>query len=455
MLIFETIEMEHASKNKQHSLEIKFLQFISKENLIHKNDHLLLGLSGGKDSICLFHLLKHFKFKFSCAHVNFKLRGNESEADEAFIVKLCKQHKITLHTTAFDTQKLAKKLKCSTQMTARDLRYDWFAKLSNDYAYTKTLIAHHLQDNTETILLNLTRGTGLDGLIGLKAKNASIIRPLLFADVDLILSYLKSKRLKFREDSSNASLKYKRNSIRQEVIPKLLLHNPNLNQTMFENAQHLLDLQNFLHASFESFKTYFIEHREEEEILSIPKNLPSYFLQCWLKPYGFNSSQIDDAFQLLSTNTSGKYITAYPYQLIKNRQQLILSKIETQTKIEIDFKDLNALQKYSGFKVELIERLHLKTLKVDANTALFDYDKILFPLQLSQSYRNEKFKPFGLNHFVKISDFLIQKKMSSIEKSKVLLLKQNEKVLWLVNHRSDDRFKISKSTQSILKIRSL
>jgi tRNA(Ile)-lysidine synthase len=452
MLIFEMTEMEHASKNKQHSLEIKFLQFISKENLIHKNDNLLLGLSGGKDSICLFHLLRHFKFKFSCAHVNFKLRDHESDADEAFVRKLCKQHKIKLHTAAFDTQKIAKKLKSSTQMAARDLRYDWFKKLADEHHYTKILIAHNLQDNTETILLNLTRGTGLDGLIGLKSKNASIVRPLLFADIDLILSYLKSRRLKYREDSSNAALKYKRNSIRQEVVPKLLLLNPNLNQTLYENAQHLLDLQNFLQASFESFKTYFIEGTESQQILTIQKNLPSYFLQSWLKPYGFNASQIDAAFQLLNSNSSGKYMNAYPYQLIKNRQQLILSKIEKQTKIEIDFKDFEALQQYAGFKVELIAGPHLKTLKVEANTALLDYDKIQFPLQLSQNYKNEKFKPFGLNHFVKVSDFLIQKKMSSIEKSKVLLLKQNDKVLWLVNHRSDERFKISKSTQSILKI---
>jgi tRNA(Ile)-lysidine synthase len=452
MLIFGMCETIVMTKNKQHSLEKKFLDFISKENIISKEEPLLLAISGGKDSICLFHLLYSLKFKFACAHVNFKLRGAESDKDEAFVKALCKKYNVTLHTTHFNTEALAKQNKISTQMAARELRYQWFQTLGETNGYAKIVTAHHLMDNTETILLNLVRGSSIDGLIGIKPIQQKIARPLLFAELEEILSYLKSSRLKFREDSSNASIKYKRNSIRHKVIPELQKLNPNLNQTLFDNSQHLLDIQQFIQASFQSFKSYFVSNSEDNnEVLQIHTAIPECFIHEWLKPYGFNSEQIQAVYQLLKAE-SGKLISNKQYQVSKDRQTLILSKTIKAKTDTVIFHNLNDLMQYEGFDAEVMSRNKLKSLKVNAHTALFDLDKLQFPLTLINKYQNEKFKPLGLNHFVKVSDFLIQKKVALIEKSKVNLLMQKDMVIWVLKMRSDNRFKVDVNTQTVLKI---
>jgi tRNA(Ile)-lysidine synthase len=451
MLIFEMSEMEQNIKNKQHSLEKKFLDFISIEKLWAKNEALLLAISGGKDSVCLFHLLLHHKIKFDCAHVNFKLRGSESDSDEKFVKALCKKHNIHLHTTNFDTANIAKKEKISTQMAARDLRYNWFQDLAQTHHYKKILVAHHLLDNTETVLLNLVRGSSIEGLAGLKVANQNVVRPLMFAEIEEIESYLQQYKYKFREDSSNASTKYKRNSIRHKVIPELLKLNPNLNQTIFENAQHLKNIQSFMMDSFHSFQQYFIQKENESQILNIHTIIPEFFLHLWLKPYGFNATQTQEAFALLNAE-SGKQILSKTHRVTKNRQQLILSKIENTISDEVIFHTIEDLKKYPDFKIEIIAKQQLNSLKVGKNTALLDYDKIKFPLTLVQKYTEEKFKPLGLNHFVKVSDFLIQNKVSFIKKTKVTLLKQGRDIVWLINYRSDNRFKVLETTNTILKI---
>jgi tRNA(Ile)-lysidine synthase len=395
-------------------------------------------------------LLQH-NIKFACAHVNFKLRGIESDADEKFVKVLCKKYHIQLHTISFDTANIAKKEKVSTQMAARDLRYNWFQDLAQTHHYKKILIAHHLLDNTETVLLHLVRGSSIDGLTGLKVSNHNIVRPLMFAEIHEIESYLLQHKYKFREDSSNASTKYKRNSIRHKVIPELLKLNPNLNQTIFGNAQHLKNIQSFMEESFNSFQQYFIQEENESQILNIHSAIPEFFLHLWLKPYGFNATQTQEAFALLKAE-SGKQILSKTHRVAKNRQQLILSKIENTISTEVTFHTIEDLKNHSGFKIEIIPKQQLKSLKVDQETALLDFDKIKFPLTLVQKYTEEKFKPLGLNHFVKVSDFLIQNKISSIKKSKVTLLKQGKDIVWLINYRSDNRFKVLNVTHTILKI---
>ncbi len=452
MLIFEMCETIVMTKNKQHSLEKKFLDFISKENIISKKEPLLLAISGGKDSVCLFHLLHSQKFPFACAHVNFKLRGAESDKDEAFVRALCKKYNIVLHTTHFETDAIAKQNKISIQMAARELRYQWFQTLCENHGYSKTVTAHHLMDNTETILLNLVRGSSIDGLIGIKTVQQKIVRPLLFAELEEILSYLKTNRLKFREDSSNASIKYKRNSIRHKVMPELQKLNPNLNQTLFDNSKHLQDIQRFIQASFQSFKTYFISDSEDgNEVLQLHTAIPEYFIHEWLHPYGFNSTQTQAVHQLLKAE-SGKLISNKQYQVSKDRQTLILSKKSTIKNDTVVFNNLTELMQYEAFNVEVIPSNKMKSLKVNTNSALFDLDKIQFPLTLINKYQNEKFKPLGLNYFVKVADFLIQKKVALIEKSKVNLLMQKDMVIWVLKMRSDNRFKVDTKTQTVLKI---
>jgi tRNA(Ile)-lysidine synthase len=451
MLIFEMSEMEQNIKNKQHSLEKKFLDFISKEKLWGEKDDLLLAISGGKDSVSLFHLLLHHKIKFTCAHVNFKLRDTESDDDEKFVKALCKKHHIELHITSFNTRAKAKSEKISTQMAARDLRYNWFNDLLQAHHYKKILVAHHLLDNTETILLNLVRGTSIEGLTGLRISAHNIVRPLMFADIVEIESYLQYYKYKFREDSSNATTKYKRNSIRHKVIPELLKLNPNLNQTVFDNAQHLKNIQSFMMESFMSFQQYFILKENDSQILNIHSAIPEFFLRQWLKPYGFNATQTKEAFRLLNSE-SGKQILSKTHRIAKNRQQLILSKILNPSLDKITFHTIEDLINHPDFNVEIISKQQLKSLKVEKDTALFDLDKIKFPLVIDQKYTEEKFIPLGLKHFVKVSDFLIQNKVSSFKKTKVTLLKQGKDIIWLINYRSDNRFKVNEATHTILKI---
>ena len=456
-----------------------FLTYINEQKLFDSTDKVLLTVSGGKDSITLFDLFYLANrigngFQFAVAHCNFQLRGNDSEADQQFVEELCKKHRIEFHTARFETKKYSKANKVSTQMAARTLRYEWFEQIRQQFGYTYIATAHHLNDSIETVLLNLTKGTGITGLRGILPKKDFIIRPLLFASREQIDSYVADNQVVWREDSSNASDDYQRNLLRHQVVPLLKKINPNFDETFARNLERLQAVEADFRRNLNSFKTTVM--REEAGIFFLKiANIKyyqsaGYFLEELLKDFGFNYFQAKEIFHSLD-GLSGKVFHSATHTLLKDREDLVITPP-------------NPPRKWGGLKEQQIFIENLTEQKAplpigeglgatDASVGLFslcdiseidknfpknnnilyaDYDKITFPLTLRKWQEGDWFIPLGMKGRKKISDFLIDKKVSMNLKKMIFLLTSQDKVLWVVGHRADERFKITETTTRVLKV---
>jgi len=296
---------------------------------------LLIAISGGVDSVVLTHLCHKLKLDFALAHCNFNLRGKESDADEQFVIQLAENLDIEVFIESFETNTYAKNNKLSTQMAARELRYDWFNRLAEQLGFEYILTAHHADDNLETFLINLSRGTGIGGLIGIPEINENVVRPLLPFSREDIKEYAKSEHLKWREDSSNASNKYLRNKLRHDVIPHLKEVNPQLLQNFNKTIEYLKDSKDIIKDRIDSVSNHVIQdvntngiryNISEIKKLSNPKN----YLYELLKDYGF--SEWNDIYSLLEAQ-SGKQVLSKTHRLIKDRDYLLLSEIPSATVI--------------------------------------------------------------------------------------------------------------------------
>lgn len=236
-----------------------FQNHIKDNQLFEPTDKILLAVSGGKDSMAMLHLFVAAKFNIGVAHCNFQLRAKAADEDEDFVKQTCQQLNIPFHSIRFDTADYAEKHKISTQMAARELRYNWFEEIKTTDHYHSIATAHHQNDVAETMLINLTKGSGLSGLHGIKAKNNHIIRPLLCFTSDEIQQYISTHQISYREDQSNASVKYVRNKIRHEVLPKLAEINPNIIETLNKAATHFSATENILNQKIEAEKTLFYQ----------------------------------------------------------------------------------------------------------------------------------------------------------------------------------------------------
>ena len=417
-----------------------------------KGKKLLLAVSGGIDSMVLMRLCIEMKMDISVAHCNFTLRGDESDADEYFVVNKATEYEIPYFIQKFDTEILSKQKKQSIQVTARNLRYEWFNTLliNNDYDYILT--AHHLDDSLETFLINFTRGSGLNGLTGIPQQNVSIVRPLLPFSRTEIEIFAKENKVQWREDSSNASDKYLRNKLRHDVIPMLKELNPSLLHS-FENtisnlqqAQSLVDDASRIVYRKVVTDTNFQKRINLKELIQLP-NYHAYLYQ-WLEPLGFSDwESIND----LATAQSGKQIHSQNHTLLKDRNFLIVfPKQESEkTTLFLIEKDQN----------EIKFPLKIKFCNVDdisnqaTNTIFVDEDKLQFPLVIRKWQEGDWFYPHGLNGKKKLSKFFKDEKYSLLDKSEAWLLCSNNQIVWIIGDRQDDRFKVTKTTTKILKIK--
>lgn len=417
-----------------------------------KNKKLFLAVSGGLDSMVLLHLLQQLEYEIAVLHCNFQLRGLESFGDEDFIRNYCEEKNISIFTTQFDTEAFAKDYKLSTQIAARELRYSWFYELLGNHKFDYILTAHHADDNLETFIINLSRGTGLDGLIGIPEQNDKIIRPLLPFSREEILKYAKYNTIEWREDSSNASNKYLRNKIRHDLVPVLKEINPNFLKA-FQKTQSYLQKSNEM-AEDASIMIYQQVAKEEgEEIhfnLNQLKKLPNYrsYLYQWLNEFGFLAW--NDIYDLVDGQT-GKQVFSPEFRLLKNRERLILSPIteiieKEQFEIYENDQDVNF-----PLKLKLCNVSHIT---IDSNKVIFvDAEKIQYPLILRKWKEGDSFEPFGMNgKSKKISKLFKDEKLSLIEKENCWLLCSQDQIVWVVGIRQDERFKIEKTTNKILKI---
>ena len=416
-----------------------------------KGKKLLLATSGGLDSIVMADLFQKMNFDIAIAHCNFQLRGLESFGDQNFIQEYAERNKIPVFITQFDTENFAKDYKLSIQIAARTLRYDWFYELLETKNYDYLLTAHHLDDNVETFLINLTRGTGLDGLTGIPEQNEKIIRPLLIFSRDEIEDYAKENNIQWREDSSNASDKYLRNKIRHHIVPVLKELNPDFLSSFQKTQNYLQEAQNMVEdASIMIYQQVAKEIGNEIHFdLKKLKQLPNYksYLYQWLNEYNF--SAWEDIYDLVDAQ-SGKQIFSNDFVLLKNRGFLILSeKNKMETDIYFIQKNENEVKIPLNISIYKVNEI----LETNVNTIFVDEDKLQFPLEIKKWQEGDYFEPFGMHgKSKKVSKFFKDEKLSILEKQSLWILYSNNQIVWIIGMRQDNRFKIENTTKNILKI---
>jgi tRNA(Ile)-lysidine synthase len=409
-------------------------------------------VSGGIDSMVLLHLFQQLQFDIAVVHCNFQLRGIESFEDEKFVTAYAASNNIPIFTTKFDTKAFAEDYKVSMQVAARELRYNWFYELLESENLDYILTAHHADDNLETFLINLSRGTGIEGLIGIPEQNNQVIRPLLNFNRNEIEAYAIQNKITWREDSSNASDKYLRNKIRHDLVPLFKELNPNF-LTSFQKTQSYLQESKVMadDASIMVYQQVVSEHEDEIHFdLKALKQLPNYtsYLYQWLRVFGFTAW--DDIYAL-TNGQSGKQVFAPEFRLLKDRNFLIVAPIDEDEGpqefiIDRNQQDVNFPLKLSICKVADTNNV--------SNSAIFvDEEKLQFPLTLRKWHKGDIFQPFGMQgQSKKLSKFFKDEKLSLIEKENTWLLCSENQIVWVVGFRQDERFKIDNTTQHILQI---
>ncbi|MFL9835896.1 tRNA lysidine(34) synthetase TilS [Flavobacterium sp. ST-75] len=427
-----------------------------KENLPYlAGKKLLLATSGGIDSMVLVHLFNRLNYTVAMAHCNFGLRGEESDGDEKFIKDYAQKNSIELFVTNFDTNKYAEEFKLSIQIAARRLRYSWFYELMEQNSFDFLLTAHHLDDSIETFLINLTRGTGLDGLTGIPQQNDKIVRPLLPFGRNEIEQYAKDNNITWREDSSNASDKYLRNKLRHDVVPVLKSLNPSFLESFQDTLNHLKQSQSLADDAAVLVYKQVVSEKDNQKLIDINqlKRLPNYkaYLYQWLTPLGFTAWK--DIYSLTEAQ-SGKQILASGYRLLKDREKLILQPIEENVTNVYEIPEgTTEISQPFGMRLTNVN----KTLKKYANNAIYvDADTLKFPLFARKWMEGDYFFPAGMNgQKKKVSKYFKDEKMSLSEKEKTWLLCSGNQIVWIINKRADERFKVTDKTTQIIKIEVL
>ncbi len=410
---------------------------------------LLIACSGGLDSVVLTHLMNSSGFEIGLAHCNFSLRGKESDGDEMFVIGLANKYEIPVFAETFDTKKFAAEHKVSTQMAARTLRYNWFEEILKDFKYDFLLTAHHLDDDLETFFINLSRATGLNGLTGIPKKNENIIRPMLNFSREEILKYAEENNLKWREDSSNKKADYLRNKLRLEVLPKFKETNVSLLKNFQKTQQNLKSSQNLVEDYMALIYKLVITETIDSYKINIPKLKelphPNAILYELLNDFGF--TEWDDISNLLEAQT-GKQVFSKTHKLLKNRDELLLTEI-----ISEKFED-EILVSEKGIDSPIILKIEPTKYigETEKNLIYIDLEKLKFPLKLRKWEEGDSFQPFGMKGKKKLSKFFKDEKIPLNQKDKIWILLSDEKIIWILGHRMDDRFKVTENTKNITKI---
>lgn len=430
--------------------------FIDSNHLFIQSDKILVGVSGGVDSVVLLDLLKRLNCSLGIAHCNFQLRGEEANEDESFVKELAESFDIPFYVRRFETKEFASEHKISIQMAARKLRYNWFEEIRKEEGYDLIALGHNKNDAVETFLINLTRGTGIKGLMGIQPKMNCLIRPLLFADRNRIISYSAERGLKFREDSSNKTVKYSRNKIRHHIIPDFQEINPRFLTTMTENMSRLKEVYKLYKKSVEVAKDKLVREAGGDfyilkEGLRNSESKGALLFEI-LDPFNFNREHFLEIENHLS-GKSGKVFYSPTHKLIVDREYLIVTSInhEEEKKYYLD-EQVSSIRIPVSLEIRKIEDVDQYSIPVAPDKAAIDYDKLDFPLILRKWQHGDYFKPFGFEHFKKLSDYFTDRKYSLLDKERCWIVASGEQIVWIVNDRLDDRFKVDNNTRTIIEL---
>ena len=432
----------------------KVEEFIAREQLLDRDGLHLVALSGGADSVCLLLLLQELGYKVEAVHCNFHLRGAESDRDEAFVKELCRQQGVELHLTHFDTLTYAELHKVSVEMAARDLRYHYFGQLRHDIGAATVCVAHHQDDNVETVLMNLMRGTGLRGLQGIQPKRDFVVRPLLCVNRQDIEQWLEEKGQSYVTDSTNRVADVVRNRLRLDIIPRL--------REVFPQAP--ANILTTAHFASEALRVYDnavaeqLQHllRRGDDSLDIGELLcePSAesVLFEWLSPAGFSSGTVMQLHSMLPRLESGREWSSATHTVVSHGGYLLLTtKMEERKPLRIPEPGTYVYDETIKFRITVTDGQHIE--RGNAWVCCADADKVAFPLIVRRVQQGDRFRPLGMKGSKLVSDFLTNLHLPLTEKRRQLAVcDATGNIMWLVGRRMDDTKKVTANTAVTLRI---
>ena len=425
--------------------------------LFRPNQPVLLAVSGGVDSMVMLHLFLQAGIPVGVAHAHLGLRGKEADADEQFLENYCQKRKVPFFSKRFDTKKYAKKKGVSIQMAARVLRYEWLEIVRSRKGFACIATAHHINDSIETLIWNLAKGTGIKGLVGIKAKWGKVIRPMLFAEKKAITAYAQAQQIPFRADSSNTDEKYDRNFIRRQIMPKLRTLNPNVEGTFQQTIRNLQFTALLYGQRVQKLRSKLLHNGKTGYEIRVKQLLSEPFaknvLYELLHPYGFNNKQVSDIFDAVAVQSGRQFLSA-THRVVKDRERLIITARE---QISVDYvmikkEDKHIKTAHFSLSRTLLTRQDDYNYSPQRHTADFDLDRLEFPLVLRQWQPGDYFYPLGMEKKKKIARFLIDEKVPLSEKEQTYVLSSGKTISWVVGRRMDSRFRITPQTRRVYRL---
>lgn len=427
------------------------MQFIDNHSLCTRESHILLAVSGGLDSMVMLDLFMRAGYNVGVTHVNFRLRGSDSDRDQDFVASYCSERGLAFHTTHVDTNNYASQHKLSTQMAARELRYSWFEQLLDNGSYDVVATAHHLSDAVETIVLNLTRGSGIAGLKGIPVINNRIIRPLMFATRDELVDYAAQHGVVWREDETNNTVVYQRNLVRHRVVPVMREINPNLEASLQRTMMRAAGDDELIESAISLWKSKYLQAvgtqvTIDKNGLEVFKHSESLLLRL-IEPMGFNYANALDVLATLH-GQSGKVFHSAGHTLVIDRTHIVITA-NTARPDPVSIAPGATTSTFGLLELAIHEERHTETVR-NPRVAYLDKDKVSFPLQWRVWKEGDYFFPLGMQGKKKVSDFLIDLKLSVPDKQSVTVIESRDSIVCLPGFRIDDRFKVTDQTRTAL-----
>ena len=407
----------------------KVERYINKHKLLNTSELYIVALSGGADSVALLLLLKNAGFNVHAAHCNFRLRGAESDRDEVFCVELCHRLGVELHRVHFDTREYAELHKVSIEMSARELRYKWFEQLREDIGAAGVCVAHHRDDSVETVILNMVRGTGVHGLVGIRPRNGYILRPLLCVSRDEIEGFLTSCGQKYITDSTNLEDEATRNKVRHHIIPEL----QQLNGKALENILRMTERMAAVEELLDAYKAQTIVRKEDGIAIRKLDVLNDYLLYELLADYGFNSAQASQICDSMRADSVGSVFSSADYDLLVDRECLLVEPhLEPMKPFVIPETGTYILDEKHKIRVES----GAFEVSKDPLVATLDASRVHFPLTVRRAEEGDWMVPFGMSGRKLLSDMMTDLKKSIFDKRKQIVVTDNQGVIiWAVGLR--------------------
>jgi tRNA(Ile)-lysidine synthase len=443
-------------QNGEQTLPEKFLDFLLQTCGCSGKEFFILAVSGGIDSMVMMELFRRNGLRFAVAHCNFRLRGKESDGDEAFVKQKALDEHVEFYSRSFDTTAFSLEKGISIQMAARDLRYDWFDELARDTHCDFIATAHNRDDSVETFLINLSRGTGITGLTGIRAATGRIIRPMLFLTRKEIQSFAESMNIPWREDSSNRTVKYLRNRIRHLILPRIEKILPGFSEGLVRTMTRLKDSKDLLDTVADQFIQDAVTisgHRVEvdrNKILKFPA--AKLILYTVLQKYGFNYDTVENLVETFG-NQPGRRFLSGTHELTVDRSMLIIQPVKAAEDKETEVgEEVAAVQYPVHLSFRSVMDVRSYEIPGDKTIASLDRDVVAYPLKIRKWKEGDYFYPFGMEGRKKLSDFFAGEKIPLPDKQRVWILESGGNIVWVIGMRIDHRYRITTATRSILQI---